>query len=76
MPRKACVTADEIFEAVKDSDCFANSTGQLKSRFDPLWIDICRSLKEKIQVTNLYLYLKQNRNNVFSRILNHKGIIA
>lgn len=32
--------------------------------------------REKIRVINLYIYsyLKQNRNNVFSRILNYKSI--
>lgn len=74
MSRKACVTADEIFEAVKDSDYFINSTDILKSRSDPIWIETRHRLNDEIQITNLYLYLKQNRNNVRSRILEYKGI--
>jgi len=73
MPRKACVTAEEIFEAVKDNDVF-NSIGILKSRSDPVWLDIHRFLKDRIQITNLYLFLKQNRNGILSRILEYKGI--
>lgn len=74
MPRKASVTANQIFEAVKDMDCFKDSDRDLKPRFDPIWADICRSLENKIQTTNLYLYLKQNRNNVRSRVEDYKGI--
>jgi len=73
MPRKACVIANEIFDAVKDRDCLTD-LGDLKSRSDSIWTDICRSLENKIQITNLYLYLKQNRNGVLSRIMDYKGI--
>lgn len=74
MPRKACVSANEIFEAVKDTDCFTNTGRDLKPRSDPMWADICRSLDNKIQITNLYLYLKQDRNDVRSRVEDYKGI--
>lgn len=73
MPRKACLTENEIFEVVKDTDCFTDS-GDLKSRSDPVWADICRSLKDKIKIINLYLYVKQNRNNIRSRLEDYKGI--
>jgi len=73
MPRKACVTANEIFDAVKDRDCLTD-LGDLKSQSDSIWADICRSLENKIQITNLYLYLKQNRNDILSRIMDYKGI--
>lgn len=43
MLRKPHVTADEIFEVVKDRDCFIES--ELKSRSDPIWVNICRTLK-------------------------------
>jgi len=56
MPRKACVTANKIFDAVKDRDCLTDSGGDLKARSDSIWADICRSLENKIQITNLYLY--------------------
>jgi len=72
MPRKPCVTADEIFEVVKDRDCFIES--KLKSRSDSIWVNICRALKDRIRVMNLYLYLKQNRNDILSRIMTYKGI--
>lgn len=73
MPRKACVTENEIFEAVKDTDCFTDS-GDLKSRSDPIWADVCRSLKDKIKIINLYLYVRQNRNDIRSRLEDYKGI--
>jgi len=73
MPRKACVTTEEIFKAVKDNDVI-NSIGILKSRSDPVWLDIRRFLKDRIQITNLYLYLKQNRNGILSHILEYKDI--
>lgn len=74
MSRKACVTANKIFEAIKDRNCFTDSGGDIKSRFDSIWADICRSLENKIQITNLYLYLKQNRNGVLSRTMDYKDI--
>lgn len=74
MPRKACVTANEIFEAVKDRNFFTDAGGDFKSRADPIWADICRTLNNKIEITNLYLYLKQNRNGVLSRVMDYKGI--
>jgi len=74
MPRKACVTGNEIFDAVKDRDCLTDSGVDLKSRSDSIWADICRSLENRIQITNLYLYLKQNRNGVLSCIMDYKGI--
>lgn len=48
MSREACMTVEEIFEAVKDIDCFTNSTAILKFRCNPVWIDIRRFLKNKI----------------------------
>lgn len=46
MSREAYVTVKEIFEAVKDIDCFTNSTAILKLRCNPVWI--CRFLKNRI----------------------------
>lgn len=46
MPCKACLTAVEIFVAVKNTDC-TNLTGTLKPRHDPLWVEICHTLKER-----------------------------
>lgn len=73
MLRKAAVPIEEIFEAVKNTDCFTESY-QLKSRFNLIWKNICHSLNNKIESLNLYLCIKQNRHNIFSRILEYKGI--
>jgi len=69
MPRKPRKTPDEIYQALEGLN-FRQENGDMVPWNDPVWDLAVNNLNLFMSKDYLWLYLKENRNNVFSRLHN------
>lgn len=74
MPRKPAVPHDQIFQIVKQFDVFDFAKGTIKNSVNPVWIEICKKLENRVSPVSLYLYILQNRHNILDKLKKFLGL--
>lgn len=69
MLRQARKTPDEIYQALEGLN-FRQENGEMIPWNDPVWNLAVNNLNLSMSKVYLWLYLKENRNSVFSRLFN------
>lgn len=67
MPSIAAVSAEDIFQALKDLKIF-NEDKTLKKLSDPVWDKACELLGLKMKKKNLYFFIQQDRKKMKSKL--------
>lgn len=67
MPRKPKVTYKEIFDAVIDLPIFEERS--LKKERNPVWIEACKNLQNRVSTHYIYIYIYENRKKIQHNLL-------